>query len=321
MVRALSKALRSLRWTYVMLLIRFPFRWPTSQSWLSNDFSTMPTPLTPPPRGSRSAELLTTLDTAIMLSTSAPRDVHVKPWIDIVWVYPLAGIVPEGAKAPVEALYSDIQRVGESLYDSFCRAGFPRVRNVPYAAFRLNGKYGSLSHLCRLEEEMINTACDIYMYLYHKRRSKDRVYIVAVESGAFMVARLLEFIQIYGLDVHVGMEDFLPLWCAHIAGYRPKHPPDPVQFNLQIESVILIRPSLPKPRCIASLVWKIFRPFFYSPSVFNPSELPSKEIFWVDGARDADASSLFVDMVLGNGSNGVIRIDNVSVPSLVQVAS
>ncbi|PPR04530.1 hypothetical protein CVT26_002394 [Gymnopilus dilepis] len=198
------------------------------------------------------------------------------PGVDILCVFPLSGVTARGLNAPAEAMYTDIGRVGEEFIKSSASLTvlaavlttlvfrtYPRCRNFPFSSIRSalfiapmmdfqhlhllssprwKDKYGRLCHIKHLEDDMVpevDVAQEIYMYLCENRKSRHKVYVVAVESGAFMVARLLEFIKIYGLNDELGLVDFPRLWCTLIANRGFEYPPSP---PVTIWTLINLRP-------------------------------------------------------------------------------
>ncbi|PPQ95899.1 hypothetical protein CVT26_015585 [Gymnopilus dilepis] len=243
----------------------------------------------------------------------------------IAYVYPLAGINAETLPPEVKKIRDDIKFVGELLpkcprtyfhlrHDLVCPPSCSLANASKLTVGSMKARYGHMTHMYHLEEAMVDIAQDLYLDFCTNEGSIKKVYIVAGESGAFMVARLMEFIKIYGVDMFYGLSNFPHFWHSVLSGHP--EPPSPAvlsnQLRFPIRHVILIRPSLPSPQGLASLIWQSISPRFYSHTVFTPNDVPCRFLWWVRSEGEENSNAL-IDMESTSTGSMISRVPDAHI--------
>ncbi|KAF8971670.1 hypothetical protein BDZ97DRAFT_1784497 [Flammula alnicola] len=222
----------------------------------------------------------------------------------IACVLPLAGISSSDGRLfkEVEQIYSDVHKLQKLLHDKLSGLSTPEaVYSVFYSTMRMKKRYGGVTHMYQLEEDMVNIANDLYLDLCSNKKSIKSLYIIAGESGAYLVLRLLKFMNDHGVDLKNGMPDTFPrLWYNSIYG-RDEPTSSQSEGDIHIRYVILIRPSLPLPQGFAHAFWRIIQPAFYQYKDSNIEDLPCRFLWWTACETDS-TSNVVIDMTLKGAS-------------------
>ncbi|KAK7466405.1 hypothetical protein VKT23_005127 [Stygiomarasmius scandens] len=116
--------------------------------------------------------------------------------------------------------------------------------------------YGGLWHLYRQAYNFTHLGKRIYLDLCTNHHSIEKICIIATESGAYLVMRVLQFFAAYGTKFQYDANEFDDKWSEFVFSMKLSPQANQGQNDILglISSVVLIHPSLPSPSGIARLL-------------------------------------------------------------------
>jgi len=150
------------------------------------------------------------------------------------------------------------------------------VANYPSSSWEQS--YGGFGHLRRLDENTVATGKSLYLDLCANHKWIDQVHIIATESGACVVNKVLHFIDNYGTTLQNG--NFDSEWDFFLLKSSPMPFPEPNELSELIQSVTYITPVLPAP---SGIMWWL--PQWALPSIYDHQkhyDKPGRKCFVVE---------------------------------------